>query len=409
MGQVSRIPIGDRIRFHRDARRKTQAVVAGLAGITEDYLSQIERGLKVPTIGLLSRIAEVLHVSPAVLLDPTAPGEREPARHIPAVQQAMFAPWLQQPSSEAPDLEGLASWVALAWSQWQTSIRRYSTTAGLLPQLIVDAETAVRAYSAPGCSEARRRANEIASDLYFLLRTYCKRAGRVDLSLVAADRGLRAAEASGDEVRVAAAHWNLGHALLGDGEFEQALAVALAAANRLEVFLATHAGQEAASMLGALHLLAADADARYGDSVTQRMDLQRRAGEAADLCGEGNVYWTVFGPMNVRMHAVTIELEAGRPATAIDLAKSIDPSLSVSMERRLTFTLDLARCWERRGDDAAVLHHLLSAERHAPEDLRLHPDAHELIRVLIRRTGRSLAPDVRSLAERTQVLHAEPC
>lgn len=38
------IPIGDRIRFHRQARRKTQVVVAGLAGITEDYLSQIERG-----------------------------------------------------------------------------------------------------------------------------------------------------------------------------------------------------------------------------------------------------------------------------------------------------------------------------------------------------------------------------
>ena len=37
------IPMGDRIRFHREARRKTQAVVAGLAGISDDYLSQIER------------------------------------------------------------------------------------------------------------------------------------------------------------------------------------------------------------------------------------------------------------------------------------------------------------------------------------------------------------------------------
>lgn len=50
------VRIGDRIRFHRQAQRKTQAVVAGLAGISEDYLSQIERGLKTPTLGLLHRL-----------------------------------------------------------------------------------------------------------------------------------------------------------------------------------------------------------------------------------------------------------------------------------------------------------------------------------------------------------------
>ena len=36
--------VGDRVRFHRLATKKTQTVVAGLAGITTDYLYQIERG-----------------------------------------------------------------------------------------------------------------------------------------------------------------------------------------------------------------------------------------------------------------------------------------------------------------------------------------------------------------------------
>ena len=34
------VRIGERLRFDRQARGKTQAVVAGLAGVTDDYLSQ---------------------------------------------------------------------------------------------------------------------------------------------------------------------------------------------------------------------------------------------------------------------------------------------------------------------------------------------------------------------------------
>jgi transcriptional regulator with XRE-family HTH domain len=39
------VRIGERLRFYRQVKGKTQVVVAGLAGITEDYLSQIERGI----------------------------------------------------------------------------------------------------------------------------------------------------------------------------------------------------------------------------------------------------------------------------------------------------------------------------------------------------------------------------
>jgi transcriptional regulator with XRE-family HTH domain len=43
--------IGERVQFYRTAARRTKTVVAGLAGITPDYLYQIERDEKVPTIG----------------------------------------------------------------------------------------------------------------------------------------------------------------------------------------------------------------------------------------------------------------------------------------------------------------------------------------------------------------------
>ena len=45
MSPAAEIRIGEKLRFYRQGRGKTQAAVAGLAGVSEDYLSQIERGL----------------------------------------------------------------------------------------------------------------------------------------------------------------------------------------------------------------------------------------------------------------------------------------------------------------------------------------------------------------------------
>lgn len=62
MSESDEIGIGERLRFYRQGRGKTQAVVAGLAGVSEDYVSQIERGAKTPTIGLLHKFARILGV-----------------------------------------------------------------------------------------------------------------------------------------------------------------------------------------------------------------------------------------------------------------------------------------------------------------------------------------------------------
>jgi transcriptional regulator with XRE-family HTH domain len=86
------IPIGERIRFYREAQHKKQAVVAGLAGITGDYLSQIERGLKTPTIALLHRIARILAVPTSALLgEPFSQPEEPGSPAIPAIHRALLA------------------------------------------------------------------------------------------------------------------------------------------------------------------------------------------------------------------------------------------------------------------------------------------------------------------------------
>jgi hypothetical protein len=70
-----------------------------------------------------------------------------------------------------------------------------------LPQLIVDTESAVQAHQAEAVTSLRH-AEGCAVDLYSLVRTVTKRIGRFDLSLLAADQAVRAAEAANDALRL---------------------------------------------------------------------------------------------------------------------------------------------------------------------------------------------------------------
>ncbi len=404
MASTSEIPIGERIRFYREAQRKTQAVVAGLAGITDDYLSQIERGLKTPTIALLHRIARILDVSTSALLGEPPPEPDDlgsPA--IPTIHRALLGYGPSRAGLGHTDLGDLRGRVDAAWTSWQTAPTRYTSTGALLPDLILDVEQATRQFDGADELQERRESFRLAADLYFLLRTFCKRIGRLDLSLLVADRATRAAEAADDPLRMSAAKWNLGHVLLAANHPEGAEDVAVTAAEELEPGL-PNADPRFTALYGALQLVAAMAAVRNGDAWTARDRLREKARPAAARAGEGNVCWTVFGPTNVGLHEVSLEVEAGEAAEALRLADRVDASRSPSIERRATFLLELARCYEQRREDPAVLLHLLSAERQAPEDMRYNLLARDLVRGLVKRARPSYGAEARGLAGRIGLL-----
>src|SRR5207253_10869856 len=74
--QLARV-IGARVRAVRMANHRTQVVVAGLAGITADYLHQIEHGKKLPTIPVLTQLAQVLNVPLSRLVEQPPPSGRD--------------------------------------------------------------------------------------------------------------------------------------------------------------------------------------------------------------------------------------------------------------------------------------------------------------------------------------------
>jgi hypothetical protein len=132
--------------------------------------------------------------------------------------------------------------------------------------------------------------------------------------------------------------------------------------------------------------------------------VREKAWAAARTAGEGNVMWTVFGPVNVALHAMSLEMETGEAGEALRLADDIDASALPSLERRTTFALEVARCYEQRRDDPGVLVHLANAESTGPEDMRYNTLARELVQGLLKRARPTYAPQVRALAERIGLL-----
>ncbi|MGW4072044.1 helix-turn-helix domain-containing protein [Streptomyces asiaticus] len=396
---ASDLPIGDRIRHYRGVRR--QDVVAGLVGISPDYLSQIERGLKVPSLPILHAIAQELGVPTAALLaDMPAAGRMAPDTTEPAIVQALMG---YGPPRSAPLAEptALRERVESAWRVWQSSKTRFTDMTGVLPGLIADTEHVARIHRSATGPDRRRAIMRVRADLYFLLRSYLRRTGRVDLSMMAADRAVRAAEEADDPLRTAAAQWNLGHALLASQEPDGAEQIALHAVEELR--RAPLAEPERVAMSGALHLVAVVAEARRRDWSAARDRLRHHARPAARSVGEGNIMWTVFGPTNVALHEVSIEMEAGDASEALKMADDVDASDLPSMERSFTFNLEVARCHHLRREDAAVLLSLLELEDLAPEDLARTPLARKLMLTVIRRGRAAHARQAEKLAERVGV------
>ncbi len=70
---VTEVDVGERLRAIRGARRATLKTIADRAGVSESFLSQVERGKASASIASLRRIAGALGVSVADLFEPSGP------------------------------------------------------------------------------------------------------------------------------------------------------------------------------------------------------------------------------------------------------------------------------------------------------------------------------------------------
>jgi transcriptional regulator with XRE-family HTH domain len=81
--------VGGRLRTIRTRRRATLREVADRAGLSESFLSQVERGVASPSVASLQRIAGALGVSVADLFEPD--GDRVRPRVLPKESRPSLA------------------------------------------------------------------------------------------------------------------------------------------------------------------------------------------------------------------------------------------------------------------------------------------------------------------------------
>jgi tetratricopeptide (TPR) repeat protein len=288
----------------------------------------------------------------------------------------------------------LAEQVEFAWQGWQSpSAFRYEAVGQQLPRLIRQVQAAVRQHA----GRERRQALRLASKLYQLTRTWTKRVGEHELSLVAADRAVACALDADDPDLAAAAAWNLAMILSTQGKNEQAREVVYRAIEELKPRMDQPSPARLA-VYGGLHLLGAT-EASRADDVAEAHKFLDVAGRVADRIGETNHFRMVFGPTNVAVHRVATAVELGRTGEALEMAERLAIHAAPAVERRLTFHLDAARCYVRKRNDVAAVHMIQRIHRESPEELRYSAVVRETLRELEGRAKRAVEVDLRPLLE----------
>lgn len=405
-GMTQHLTIGERVAWYRRRRGLSQDVLAGLVGRTADWLGKVENNrIDLDRLSVIRALAHALDVSIGDLIgEPTLLewSKDSGRRTVPALREALMdyqllTPFAGTPTAgEPPALATLRSDVGEVWDAYQAS--QYGFAARQLPLLLSDALLAVRTYS----GGERDEANGLLAMVYQGAAMVLGKLGEPDLAWIAADRGLAAAQLSGNKVIMGSLFRSVTHCLLSTGRFETAAQLVRDAAGFLEPGLGT-ATPAYLSVYGTLFLTGAMAAARAEDREATRQFLQEADSAATRLGGDANHMWTAFGPTNVAIHRVATAGELGDMQVAVDLGPQVDTS-DLPVERRVRHSLEVARAlsaWNRVDE---ALESVLEAEQLAPEQVRHHYMSRELVLGWIRGTrGRPTRP-IADLAERLRVV-----
>lgn len=396
------LTIGERIRVLRESRGLSRATLAELCGRGPDWLKKIESGEReLRQHGLLLRLAAALQVSDLSVITgaedgPTAavPLGRLSHSGMPDIWAAVMQRSLAPRSSVPADASVLQGRVDQSWHLWHTSGRNRTEVGALLPELIRDAEGAVRTLD----GDERRAALVALSDVYRLTGQATAYIAPAELAWVVADRALTAAQSADAPAAIAAAAWNMANILRETSYPEEALRVVTEAADLLRPHL-DNAPDDWRGIYGALQLHAAVTVAREGREGDAWRYWDRGDQVAKSLPATYVHPSTVFGRANVDFHAVSVATDLRKAQKALGLADDIDPDTMPSRERRARLWVEVARGHLQRGDRTAALHVMQMAHRIASETVAYTPSARTVAADLWRNAPRAMRSEAGRLAE----------
>ncbi|MFC4147914.1 helix-turn-helix domain-containing protein [Micromonospora mangrovi] len=381
--------IGTRIRYWRMRRGgMSQAVLAGLAGVSQPYISQVESGRKtIDRRSTLVAIAAALQVTVADLLgqgtEPGDPARERAAESVPAIWSALIEieDGERRPSTRSRD-ELTAD---IAQSDQLRNRSHYPAMARMLPGLLL---------------EAAAVGGTVLAQVAYQASTCLRNLGYRHLALNAARIAVAAAEDVEEPAWLGASRFAYAQSL----PIEAAPLAARGADRSMAELQAAAADERVRQMLGQLHLVAALASTVSGRPDVARDHLAEAAREAATLgdpadgagfngCG--------FGPTNVGLWEMSIAAESGEPGRVIELSRTVQPQVLTASIRQMSYWLDLGRALTESSRDAEALVAFVRAEQAAPVPFALSPLAQDAVVTMAQRAKRRAVPtELRQLAGR---------
>lgn len=372
------IVFGQRMQILRQRRGMSRVVLAGLVDRSPSWVKQVETGrLGVPKLPMILRIAEVLRVRNLVDLTGDQSMSTEMfigPRHarLPGVRDALNA--LPTDDVEAPSVEHLRVRLVQAWRARHAAPNHRDVVGGLLPDLIRDAQLAVRQADR---AADRRAAQEIACEVYGLAQFFL--AYQPDSALLwrAAERCLIAAQEAGDIRSIGVAAWLMTQAHRDAGHLDAAEMAVQDACQRVEPHL-PNADDSVTAIAGALYAEAGHTAARRGDHGTawRHWDLAR---SAADRLPEHHYDpITSFSRAIIGAHAVTIAVELQAGGEGVRQADAAEVSVP-SRPRLARHQIEEARAYQIARQPDAALAALAHAFTSAPETIRYNGHARRIV------------------------------
>lgn len=408
-GLGDHLTIGERIAFYRKRRGYTQDVLAGLVGRSTDWLAKAETGRrKPPRIDMLAELARVLRVPLGDIVGQSILVEDDRQQDdVPAVRDALMSPrrlsrLLFGPEADVqlPTPAPVAVRVEQAWNDYQGG--RLGSVIAALPGLLATAQELEDRAARRG--DDRRDCWAVSARAHHLAATTLAKIGESDISWLAAERAMQAADASDDPLVLASAARSGTHALLANGRYEAAMELGNTTARWLSERV-TEGDPVALSLLGMVHLRAAVAAARHQDRPTAT-HLLNRAEELADELGTDANHWqTGFGPTNVLLHRLSIELDLDNiPYVVANGGINVD---HMPQERSVSHRIDYARGLSLAGHGDDAFAELRKAERTSPQLVRNNPRVRETLRSLMKQspvTAGARSSEVVAMAQRCKAV-----
>ncbi|MFQ6228899.1 helix-turn-helix domain-containing protein [Nocardia sp. NPDC002869] len=401
-------PVGARIKRLRERAGMSRPALAGLLGRSAEWLKAVENGrLQPPRLPMLLRIARALELND--LAELTGNGHAVPVsvfageQHsaLSDVQAALTDYRLTLPTSPS-NIHHLEERLRQAWTVRHSSPDHRTQLGALLPSLIKDAQNAARTQG-----EDRRQARRVLAGVYQLADFYVAYQPATELVWMVADRALSEGYAADDPYVIACGAWAMTQPLRDSGRWEEAIALARAAAEQLDPYLdRAETPDDWRGIHGALYAEMAYVHARrgrYGDAWAnwEKADQTARA-----LGPRYRHVQTSFSMQVMAAHATTLGVELRRPGEALRSAHSFDADLIASIPRRSRHFIEVARAHFQREESVATLALLDKSARTAPETIRYNGYARQMLHTLMANPPSGMRADVKDLCERVGIAPA---